>query len=356
MTNKELIEFADSFLPTEEKEKQRPDKNKKTRFYGRRFHLTIHGQRQTDFEALTEWFNACDVHRAKHKVKNPNPEMITNKHGALVPKQSSVWRTEYVAPAEHAIELAVIAKEFGKHKIHPHWQVYFELQERNSMKWVMEQVLGHSDFHLELAKSTTAASIAYIYAVGKQHEAGFVVYNLHAPVPARYDPAVPNFWLNFKPRPFQQTLLNLVLKPTDRRKIYYISEPHGNVGKTLFIEYLHIFYGAIVTGGKSADMKHAITRWSQIVGAYPLIIAVDVPRAGVMNKSAYIALEAIKNGLFFTGKYESSMTHAFDKPHVLIFSNRPPKREYFSDDRWVVATIDENFNLLDENGNIFQEE
>lgn len=54
---------------------------------GARWTLVVHGQRSCDFEELVKFFNS------------------------------------------DAVKCAVIAKEFGKYKIHPHWQCYYELRE-----------------------------------------------------------------------------------------------------------------------------------------------------------------------------------------------------------------------------------
>lgn len=344
------IDFADSFLPVSEKELQKVEEKKKHRWFGARFHMTIHGQASKDLELLKTWFERGDINRPMEKRKHVNE--FTYKDGRLITEKSVFYADEYVTNADYCVKLAVVAKEFGKHKIHPHWQIYFELANRESMKCRMINLLGHENFHIEKAKSTTAASIAYVYGVGKEYEGGFVVYNLNAPVPERYNSKVANFWLNFVPRPFQKTLLTLVNQEVSKRKIFYIHEPHGNVGKTLFIEYLHIFHGAIVTGGTSADMKHAIERWRQITGAFPIYICIDIARSSELTKESYEAIESIKNGLFFSGKYESTMTHSFQKPHVLIFSNKQPKIEAFSDDRWAVYTINENYELVDNNGDV----
>ena len=113
----------------------------------------------------------------------------------------------------------------------------------------------------------------------------------------------------------------------------------GNTGKTMLAEYLHIYYGAIVTGGTATDMKHAVKRWQEIAGHYPMIILVDVARSDQFTQAGAKALESIKNAFFFSGKYESGMTHDVKKPHVIVFANCAPKREYFSSDRWKVAEI-----------------
>jgi hypothetical protein len=245
-----------------------------------------------------------------------------------------------------AVTCAVIAKEFGKYKIHPHWQCYYELaKETSAIKSDLSKLLDHDEFHVEKARGTTRANVKYVYASessGKYWEVGFVEYNKNCVVPRDYDPEDVDFWRNWQPRPFQRELIDIVLNKKDRRSIYYVWEPTGNTGKTMLAEYLHIYHGAIITGGAASDMKHAVKRWQEIAGHYPMIIIVDVARSDRFTQAGAKALEAIKNAFFFSGKYESGMTHDTKKPQVVVFANREPRRSNFSDDRWKVARIVNN--------------
>lgn len=58
----------------------------------------------------------------------------------------------------------------------------------------------------------------------------------------------------------------------------------------------------------------------------------------VENYVSYEALEAIKDGIFFSTKYESGMV-VFDSPHVVVFANFPPDRTQLSADRWRITNI-----------------
>ena len=279
----------------------------KNQYKGQRFMLTVHGQHKQDFEALKAFFD-----------------------------------TDFV-------KCAAIAKEFGANKIHPHWQVYFEIQEQLNFKARMTEILGHSDFHLEVARATQASCVNYIFAVDKSYEAGFIEYNKNLPIPRRYQPEAAQFWNKIVLKPFQNEILEIATSRPNRRDIYYFFEEKGNVGKTIISEYLHIFHGAIITGGNATDMKHAITRWQEITGSDPVIIIVDIARSDSLNQESCKALESIKNALFFDGKYESAMTHSFNKPHVLIFSNKAPDTSLFSEDRWKVFQIVDEKLILQEN-------
>ena len=233
---------------------------------------------------------------------------------------------------------AVVSKEFGKNKIHPHWQGYFELEKRTYMKQIMDQVLGHQGFHLEVAKGTENENVRYVYGVDKSYEIGWIVYKKNVKAPWDYNPQPYKFWKNFKLRDWQAEVVPLLInKDVDDREIIYIFDQKGNTGKTKLTEYLHIYHGAIITGGKERDMKFAISRWQEITSKYPAIIIVDICRSELQHD--FTGIESIKNGLFFSGKYESAMLHSVVKPNVIVFSNFPPKRAKLSADRWKIGEI-----------------
>ena len=286
-------------------------KNLVDKFRGKAFVLTIHGQKRAD---LLKFKRFCE--------------------GTFAPKKDT---------PDGRIELpkvtkAVVSKEFGKNKIHPHWQGYFELAERTSMKQLMAKILGHDGFHLEVAKGTENENVRYVYAMNKSYEIGWIVYRKNIKAPWDYNPQAYKFWKNFKLRDWQSEVLPyLIREDVDDRQILYIYDQEGNTGKTRLAEYLHIYHAAIITGGKMADMKHAIARWSEITSKYPTIIVVDICRSE--QERDYSGIESIKNGLFFSGKYESAMLHSAKKPNIVVFSNFPPEIKDLSRDRWKIGEI-----------------
>ncbi len=56
---------------------------------------------------------------------------------------------------------------------------------------------------------------------------------------------------------------------------------------------------------------------------------------------SYQALEEIKDGIFFSGKYEGGMK-IFNSPHVICFANFSPAEHKLSGDRWVVEEVSKN--------------
>ena len=238
--------------------------------------------------------------------------------------------------------LAAVAYETGVHGIHPHWQVYFQTAENCRMKQRFSQLLGEDcGFHIELAKGTRNANLKYVYAVEKQHQIGWLHYTKGHVPPASYKPYKTRnlLWLRDNMKPWQAQITRRVTSTADYRDILWIWQPEGNTGKTYLAKYLHFFHGAIVTGGKPEDMKHAIARWRQITGHYPVTIIIDVARADTFPKSGYKTIQQIKNALFFSGKYQSGMVASCLPPNIVVFANRKPRLQYMSRDRWVVRKI-----------------
>jgi len=61
------------------------------------------------------------------------------------------------------------------------------------------------------------------------------------------------------------------------------------------------------------------------------------------NYISYEALEEIKDGLFFSGKYESGMV-CINPPHVVVLCNFAPDESKLSKDRWVIKNIDHDYD------------
>ena len=274
-------------------------------YRGRRWAITIHGHEQQDFDKLVKFFNTDEV------------------------------------------ECACIAKEWGKYRIHPHWQIYLEFFERvNNIKTKLSAILGHDNSHIEAAKGTKQANIKYLHATEKHYEMGMIEYAKNiGEVPKNYRAKTVEFWRSFKPRPFQQSIIDIAKGEPDKRYIYWIYETIGNTGKSILIEYLCIFHGAIATGGRAADMKYAVARYQELTHHDPVVICLNLARSASFTKATTLSVEELKDGVFFSGKYESTNYLAFNKPHIFIFANKKPDKRLFSSDRWRVFTINSQYEL-----------
>jgi hypothetical protein len=143
---------------------------------------------------------------------------------------------------------------------------------------------------------------------------------------------------------WQDSVWKSLLEKPDPRKITWIVDTVGNRGKTTFCKYVCMnTKNSLYCGGKAADIKYAV---SQMVaeGKSPKICLFDFPRT-MEQYVSYQAIEEIKNGIFFSGKYEAGMV-MFNTPHVVCFSNFIPDRSTLSSDRWNVIRIDEEEYVL----------
>jgi len=138
---------------------------------------------------------------------------------------------------------------------------------------------------------------------------------------------------------WQREICAICEQEPDDRTIYWYWSEAGNVGKTTFGKYLHRKYGAIVLGGKSADMKNGIVEYHKLNGFTPELIVVNIPRSFNEDYISYTGIEECKDMFFYSGKYEGSMVDG-NSPHIIIFANHFPKRDMISKDRWKIKKLD----------------
>lgn len=132
-------------------------------------------------------------------------------------------------------------------------------------------------------------------------------------------------------RPWQSDLMASLNLPAGDRTINWVVDFNGNAGKTALCKHICSTRNAIYICGKAADCKYAVSEWLQ--GKKPLdIVLFDFTRS-LENYVSYEAIESVKNGIFFSSKYESRMD-IFRSPHVVCFSNFEPDQSKLSADRW----------------------
>lgn len=137
-----------------------------------------------------------------------------------------------------------------------------------------------------------------------------------------------------QPRGWQLEVMNIIAQEPDRRTIHWFWDRHGNVGKTSLCKYLVVKHNALMLTGKSSDMYNMLAKFP----SKRKIILVDVPRSS-QDFINYGAIEQIKNGLVFSGKYEGAQV-VFNSPHVFVFANQEPDINMMSRDRWNIVHID----------------
>lgn len=133
-------------------------------------------------------------------------------------------------------------------------------------------------------------------------------------------------------RPWQSWTLDLLKEDPHDRHVYWFYDPIGGNGKTFLSKFLvqeqQAFY---MNGGKSADICFAYQG--------ERIVIFDYMRDH-KDFVGYGPIEQLKNGMFFSPKYQSVMK-SFDTPHVIIFANFEPEYSKLSKDRWRVIRFTE---------------
>lgn len=220
----------------------------------------------------------------------------------------------------------IIGKEIGASGT-PHLQGYIEFKSPRSFTSI-KKVIPRA--HIEGARGTTKDN--YIYC-SKDGDFQTNIKGIITPKKIK-DPITETMIL----RPFQAEIVNLIKEEPDTRSIYWYWETEGNVGKTSLCKHLCINYNCLVLNGKQNDMFNAILQWKEAKGDYPEIIIIDIPRSTI-DYVSFGAIEKIKDGLFYSGKYEGGMV-VMNSPHIICMANSEPNTEKMSLDRWQITNID----------------
>lgn len=143
-------------------------------------------------------------------------------------------------------------------------------------------------------------------------------------------------------RGWQNEIINIVereLTVPDDRKIHWIYDERGNSGKTVLAKWIITKYpnmNPIYLSGKAGDCKCAVAKMVALEKA-PKIAIFGFVRTNEKHIS-YQAIEEIKDGIFFSGKYDSGMC-VYNPPTIICFANFYPDTEALSFDRWNIVNL-----------------
>jgi len=141
-------------------------------------------------------------------------------------------------------------------------------------------------------------------------------------------------FVNSSLRPWQQKLLDITATEACPRKIHWIWEDQGNVGKSFMTTYLGVMKGsALLTAGKKADMAYIYAQKPSKIVCFDLARTNEEYLDGV-----YSLAEDLKNGRVVSTKYESK-TAFFKPPHVFVFANFLPNMKKWSADRYDIIDL-----------------
>jgi len=191
--------------------------------------------------------------------------------------------------------------------------------------------------HLEICRDWEA-SIEYCSKAESRKEGGAVWKSSTSYKDGLYDPLKDKVLFHW-----QLHLMHKMERYTpDMRSIYWYWEQEGNTGKSSFCKHIMIkgVLDACYVYGSTKDIAHVLAKRRELAkhpSEMPGIILFDCPRTGRIN---YHGLEMIKNGLFMSGKYDSS-TVEMNPPFIVVLANFPPQPGELSLDRLKVYKINE---------------
>lgn len=140
---------------------------------------------------------------------------------------------------------------------------------------------------------------------------------------------------------WQHWLDDIIVGPVCTRTMYWFWNEHGDNGKTTLARHLCIKYPKkriLYVNGSANNIKCAFAKMME-KGNPPEVVIWGIPK----ERSDYIsygAMEEIKDGIFFSGKFESGMCQ-FNPPHVIILANCGPNiGDNMSVDKFKVVDIE----------------
>lgn len=137
-----------------------------------------------------------------------------------------------------------------------------------------------------------------------------------------------------EPNEWQSELEQELDDAADDRKIIFYVDPSGGSGKSWFTRYFLTRFPEktqILGVGRRDDMAFAVDESKSV-------FFLSVPR-GQMEFLQYSILEALKDRMVFSNKYESQMKVLHTQPHVVVFSNEEPDEDKLSADRFDIRRI-----------------
>lgn len=221
----------------------------------------------------------------------------------------------------------IIGSERGEVEGTPHLQGYVEFKNQVSFSTVK----GISDrAHWEKARGNRVQNVAYCSKDSV----------VHTTLPLPRNKRLLARYLDVTWREWQTDVLEQVELEPDTRTVHWYWEMAGNVGKSFLARYLVLKHDAVIATGKTSDIANQVKMWldAHPDSLGPRLVIIDVPRIGG-NTVNYHAIEQLKNGMLYSGKYEGGVC-VFEPPHVFVFANTAPYQTSLSTDRWHIVQIE----------------
>lgn len=227
-------------------------------------------------------------------------------------------------------------KEVGENGT-PHFQMAVRFLSKRTKKWVLDFFTPLMGNDVQAVNVTPASNkidlLAYCTKEDTRVDGPWVFgvdpSRLHSrfmqPLD-EYDPSIATVWQDFVCQ-----MVGSPVPPRDRR-IFWIYDTVGNIGKSVLTKHLALRGDVCVcdTSAKKDIFYMANPKWRAYVW--------DLARSVRLNAEFYSAIEKIKDGCVFSGKYEPKAI-VTARPHVIVFSNILPDFTEWSNDRLQIIDV-----------------
>lgn len=212
----------------------------------------------------------------------------------------------------------------------PHLQGCLEFKNEVSREKLRKEFPGMS---IDFCKKSIWANRKYCGKDGKIHTNMIIKKSLEQ----EYNEFMQEEYKNIIWKPWQQKVIDILESKPDRRKIHWFWEEEGNTGKSFLARYIEWKYKCVIVNGKQSDVFNGIKTYIESKEQYPNVVIIDIPRVNE-NYVCYGTMEKIKDGLFYSGKYEGGTIRLLPL-HLIVFTNFPPDTTKLSKDRWDIYKI-----------------
>lgn len=204
----------------------------------------------------------------------------------------------------------------------PHIQGYVEFTKRVRPS----EAIKIPQIHWEMRKGTSVQARDYCIKDGDY------IGNMIIP-PKAIDPME-----GLTPYDWQREIIDMTKEfCKDKRHIYWYWEKNGDKGKTTLAKHIVMTDPCtLYVTGKANDIKCAIADWIK-EGKF-LKTCIFYYTKSNEHFVSYQALEEVKDGLFFSTKFESRMV-CYNTPHIIVFANFPPEKDKMGQNRFIVKNL-----------------
>lgn len=226
--------------------------------------------------------------------------------------------------------------EEGESTGYKHWQGRISLNKKVRIKQAIELLSKWGPPHVSPTTTENKNNFDYVTKEKTKISGPWFIHDVHGDnyIQERFRGVIA--W-----KPWQETVIQMIMETPDDRTINVIYDNIGNNGKS----FLTLYLGSFKLARKVPQQKDHRDMMRMVMdcptsGCYIF----DLPRAisGNDQHSIYSAIEEIKNGYCYDERYNFKEKY-FEPPHVFVFTNTLPDEKLASLDRWKYWTIQEDY-------------